>query len=289
MKAKKINVALIVACITILISSCQKKDYKLDEPLDKSQIQFEVVQDFNADAGGNTVILKNNTASTVSIWDYQTGKSTRQQDTIHYAFKGDYTIKFSAVTGGGIVAVDSVKISVTENNLDYVSDPMWTNISGGAGHEKTWVLDTDGLFFEGPMAFVDPANFANVWWDAGQGIYPDNMARGDYGEMTFSLITGPDFRNIKKMENNVQEKGTYMLNLIDKTLTVNGGTILRGYKPAKNGITGISNWTTYEIVALDENTMQLGVYRDKDVDGEGLALLVYNFVSKEFAESQPAE
>src|SRR5690606_9317424 len=172
------------------------------------------------------------------------------------------------------------------NNLNYVADPMWNYISGGVGHEKTWVLDTDGLFFEGPMTFVDPNNFSTIWWDAGQGIYPDNMARGDYGEMTFSLITGPDFRNIKRMENNVQEKGTYMLNIADKTLTINGGTILRGYKPAKNGITGISNWTTYEILALDENTLRLGVYRDKDVDGEGLALLVYNFIAKDFAESQ---
>lgn len=27
--------------------------------------------------------------------------------------------------------------------------------------------------------------------------------------------------------------------------------------------------------------MRLGVYRDKDVDGAGNALLVYNFISKE--------
>src|SRR5690606_21547469 len=148
MNLKRINIGLIISTMMLIIS-CQKNEYELVDPLDKSQIQFEVVQDFDADAGGNTVILKNNTPETISMWDYQTGKSTRQQDTVRYAFKGDYTIKFSTVTGGGIVEVDSVKVSVTENNLNYVADPMWNYISGGVGHEKTWVLDTDGLFFEG--------------------------------------------------------------------------------------------------------------------------------------------
>jgi hypothetical protein len=45
------------------------------------------------------------------------------------------------------------------------------------------------------------------------------------------------------------------------------------------------NWSYYEIISLTATTMRLGVYRDKDVDGEGNALLVYNFISKEFSDN----
>lgn len=87
------------------------------------------------------------------------------------------------------------------------------------------------------------------------------------------------------MENMGSQTGTYFLNVAGKILTINNASILRGYKPAKNGITGISNWTNYKILSLDENTMQLGVIRDKDVDGEGPAMIVYNFLTKAFSEN----
>lgn len=268
----------------IMLVACKKDEHTLGRTLDKSEIKYEVSQDLATDPGGNTVIMKNLTPGTISMWDYGTGTSTRMTDTIHFAFQGDYVIKFSAATAGGIVKMDSVVVKVSKENLSYVTDQMWFDISGGPGKQKSWVLDTDGKYFLGPMTFYDPANFNTIWWDAGQGIYPDNMARGDYGVMTFSLIGGPYFTAVKPKEGGVTETGTYALNLAKKRLTITGGTILRGYKPAKNGISGI-NWNYYEIIALTENTLRLGVYRDKDVDGEGNALLVYNFISKAYSDN----
>ncbi|MGY0036655.1 hypothetical protein [Pedobacter sp. NJ-S-72] len=110
------------------------------------------------------------------------------------------------------------------------------------------------------------------------------MAKGDYGVMTFSLIGGPGFNAVKPMEGGITQNGTYSLDPAKKRLVVTGGTILRGYKPAKNGITGV-NWDYYEIISLTANTLRLGVYRNKDVDGEGNALLVYNFISKDYSDS----
>jgi len=276
-------IKILCMLMVLAVASCKKDKHELGAALSKSAIKYSVTQDFKTDSGGNTVILKNLTPETISMWDFGTGTSTRMTDTVHFAFKGDYTIKFSAATDGGIVQLDSVVVKVTKENLSYVTDQMYYDISGGPGKEKTWVLDTDGKLFLGPLTFIDPANFNTVWWDAGQGIYPDNMAKGDYGTMTFGLVGGPAFRAVKPMEGGVTQTGSYSLNLAKKRLTITGGTILRGYKPAKNGISGI-NWSYYEIIALTANTMRLGVYRDKDVDGEGNALLVFNFIIKEYSD-----
>src|SRR5690349_20834308 len=98
---KKISLLLLV--ITGVVLSCEKKDYKLGSSPDKSQINMEVKQDLAVDPGGNTVYLINHTDKVEPVWNYATGKSMRRVDTVRYAFKGDYKIARSAVTGGGIV------------------------------------------------------------------------------------------------------------------------------------------------------------------------------------------
>lgn len=291
----KLKIGWIVS-VSLLIITCQKNDYKLEAPLDKSQLQFEVIQDFDADPGGNTVILKNNTPETVSIWDYSTGTSTRQQDTVHFAFQGDYTIKFSAMTGGGIVAADSVVVSVTENNLNYVNDPLWLALSGGPGTEKSWILDIDHHFFEGPLYFYGTEN---GWLEGGDaGCYGEDcwnwspdyagntwiMPYGDYGSMTFSLKNGPFVQvDHLMLPSRASESGTYNLNVDEKTLSLSNASIL--HDQDREGC--VDNWGDIKLFSLTANTMQLGVLRKASC--EGAAYLVYNFVSKDFAESQKDE
>ncbi len=295
----------------IFIISCQDDTQELGRRLDKSEIKFRVEQPLDIDEGGNTVVMINETPGTVAMWDYGTGRSNRMVDTVRFPFKGEYTIQFSALTAGGVVKMDPVIVEVTQDNLMYVNDPLWTALSGGPGEEKSWVLDTEGKAFAGPLSFYGTSN---GWleeggpWAEGQfetGCYGDDcwtwspdaawiysnnaMAQGDYGVMTFSLEGGPYFSATKPMENGIEEEGTYYLNTDNKTLTINDASILRGYKPGKNGLTGISDWTNYTILALDENTLRLGVIRDKDVDGEGPAMIVYNFISQEYDENWTPE
>jgi hypothetical protein len=288
--------------LPLLFVACKKDEHTLGTVLSKSEIKYTVSQDLQADAGGNTVILRNTTPGTLSMWDFGTGTSTRMVDTVKFAFAGDYVIKFAAVTGGQVVPMDSIVVKVTKDNLNYVNDPLWTALTGGVGQEKEWILDTQGIYFAGPLSFFGVNNGwlkgGGVWsagatgcygadcWTWGPGtsdIYPSMMAQGDYGVMTFSLKGTAAFKAVKPMENNVTQTGTYYLNTGSKMLSVNNATILRGYKPTKNGISGISNWSSYKVISLDENTLQLGVIRDHDVDGEGPAMIVYNFVTKQFA------
>lgn len=298
---------LALLMLPLLFSACKKDEHELGRVLDKSEIKFSVTQDMSADAGGNTVILTNMTPGTIPMWDYSTGTSTRMVDTVRFAFAGDYVIKFSALSGGARVDMDSVIVKVTKDNFSYVNDPLWTSLTGGVGQEKEWLLDTDGKFFNGPMYYYGTSNGwlkggsewaggstgcygGDCWsWEVGTAdLYPNHMSSGDYGSMTFSLKTTAAFKAVKPMESGITQNGTYSLNVNAKVLTINNASILRGYKNQKNGLRGISNWTTYTILSLDENTMQLGVIRDADVDGEGKAMLVYNFVTKAFIDNYVA-
>src|SRR5688572_4598772 len=124
----KITLILFLAVLTVL--SCKKKEYSLSGLPDKSAIKMDVKQDLTVDAGGNTVYLTTGTEQILPVWDYGTGKSNRLTDTIRFAFKGDYTIKRTAVTDGGLVELDPVTIHVTKDNLLYVNDPLWNLLSG---------------------------------------------------------------------------------------------------------------------------------------------------------------
>jgi hypothetical protein len=284
-------------------TACQEDNFELGDRLSPADIDFEVVQDYSIDSGGNTVILRNNTPGTIAMWDFGTGRSTRTIDTVRYAFKGQYTINFSALTAGGVVEMDPVTIEVTKDEYKYIEDPLWIALTGGPGEEKTWLLDMEAKYFEGPLYFYGTNNGwlegGNAWDGGDTGCYGDDcwnwspvyadntwlLPEGDYGTMTFSLKGGPFFTNVKPMEGGVQENGTYTLSVETKQLTINGASILRGYKGENKGLAGVSNWSNYTVLSLDENTMQLGVIRDKDIDGEGPAMLVYNFISKEYSDN----
>ncbi|MFT3679252.1 MAG: hypothetical protein QM791_03200 [Ferruginibacter sp.] len=283
----------IVLLGAFMYASCKKEKHTLESLPDKSQIKFEVKQDLATDDGGNTVILSNLTPETIPMWDYGTGKSNRQTDTVKFAFAGTYTIKFSVVTGGGIVEMDPVTITVTKDNLNYVNDPLWTALSGGVNQEKTWLLDLDAngvsKFFDGPLYFygttmgwggaclpggTDCWNWPPAW--------KDNtwlMDKGDYGTITFSLKGGP-FVTAKHLMLPARgtENGTYFLDKDAKTLTLTDVTPL--HDSNRDGC--VAQWGNIKLFSLTENTMQLAVLR---TSCEGPCLLVYNFISKAYADA----
>jgi hypothetical protein len=287
------TIASILLLALLAIVSCKKQKYTMQALPDASSIKFDVKQDLAIDPGGNTVILTNLTPQTIPMWDYGTGKSNRQIDTIRYAFAGTYTIKFSVVTGGGIVEMTPVTITVTKDNLSYVDDPLWTALSGGVGNEKTWLLDLDAngvsKYFDGPQYFygtdmiwggVCKPGGSDCWnWNPG---WKDNtwlMPQGDYGTLTFSLKGGPFVKAVHKMiPSRGTENGTYFLDKDAKTLTLTGVAPL--HDQGKDACVG--QWGNIRLLSLTENTMQLAVLRS---NCESPCLLVYNFISQQYADS----
>ena len=278
----------VIILAVFIFTSCKKQEYNLDRLLDRSELKFDVIQDLTLDAGGNTVILVNNTPDAIGLWNYGTGISTKSRDTVRFAFEGEYEIKFLVSNGGGITEAEPIKIKVTQDNLNYVSDPLWINLSGGPGNEKTWVLDygNHGIF-DGPVYYYEPAT---TWTEFQNGTaklgwapaWKDNTwlisANDTASTMTFSLKGGPYFKTHKVTEG-VDESGTYYLDAANKTLTTTGGTILR----SQSFIANATNWNNKLVVlSLTENQLQIGVRR---TNSEGDYLYVWNYVSKEYADS----
>ena len=297
MKNIKILIAsFLMLGIGFLITSCEAEKYSLGNSPDKSEIDFEIVQDFVADPGGNTVVMTNKTDGVILTWKYGTGKSDKKVETVKYAFKGDYTINISAVTAGGIVELDPVTITVTDDNLSYVNDPLWNLLSGGVGNSKTWVLDLDAngdsKFFDGPMYFYGTDN---AWLEGGdEGCYGGDCwnwspewkgnewiaAQGDYGSMTFSLDGGPFLTtNHLMIPSYGEESGTYFLDIDTKTLTTSDATILH----TNENDACVDNWRGMKVFSITENSLQLGVLRKDSCDGA--ATLVFNFITKEYSDN----
>lgn len=269
------------------IISCnpEEDDRNLTGKLDASEIDFQVIQDFDLDSGGNTIILINNTPETISVWDYGTGKSNKKIDTIRFAFQGDYVIKRTAITEGGQVELEPITVTVTDDNLNYVNDPLWTNLSGGVGNSKAWVADNGNYgFAPGALAYADPSttvefnNFTPNWEPEGlpPGSTDENMNWGNY--MTFSLEGGP-FMTVHDGDDNLLETGTYFLDKDAKTLTTNGAFILR----PENYIANASNWNNnVKILTLTGNQLRIAIMRTND---EGPWYYILNYVAKDYADS----
>ncbi|MDT0685407.1 hypothetical protein [Autumnicola psychrophila] len=296
--------------VGLLLSSCQSEEYSMGDKLDPSEIDFEVIQDYDIDAGGNTVILKFNTPGATPVWNYGTGKSSRAVDTVRFAFQGDYEINLDVITAGGVVDVDPVTISVTEDNLSYVEDPLWTKLTGGNGQSKTWLLDLDeegtSTYFGGPLYFYGTNNGwleGGSEWDGGAtGCYEEGgdcwnwspewagntwlMPAGDYGSMTFSLEGGPFVTVDHQMAANLGEQsGTFFLDKDNHTLTLTDAGILHN-----EGVDACAiNWGNVHIFSLTDDTMQLGVLRPDGCNNEGPAMLVYNFITEEYKENYVPE
>ncbi|MEH6405935.1 MAG: hypothetical protein V7767_01515 [Leeuwenhoekiella sp.] len=288
-------ICLLFLFTAIGLTSCQKDEYSLGDKPETSQIDYEVIQDYNVDPGGNTVILKLNSDKVTPIWNYGTGRSNRAIDTIRFAFKGEYTIDLDVVSAGGIVDLDPITISVTEDNLNYVNDPLWTALTGGVGQSKTWLLDLDeegvSKYFAGPMYFYGTEN---GWLEGGDaGCYGDDcwnwspdwagnswlMPAADFGYMTFSLDGGPYVTVDNKTLASGEKSGSFYLDKDKHTLSLVNAVMLHN----QGNDACVNDWGKITVFSLTDDTMQLGVLRRDDCDGA--AMLVYNFISKEYSDN----
>jgi hypothetical protein len=294
MKNIKILLSMLLASLC-LISACQDDEYELGRMLDKSEIHFRVEQDLTTDPGGNTVILINETPETVPMWNYGTGRSNRQVDTVRFAFKGEYEIRFSALTAGGIVEMDPVTIQVTEDNLMYVDDPLWTLLTGGVGEEKTWLLDLDAegntKYFDSPLYFSGNGigwegecvvEGGECWiWEA---VWKDNQwiaEAGDFGTMTFSLEGGPFVTVDHKLTTGRgTESGTYFLDADNRTLS------LTDVVPLQNSWADndVAAWSKGKIISMTEHSMQLAYEHNAKEE-----FVILNYISQEYSDNWVAE
>lgn len=256
----------------------------------------------------NTVYLKSLMTGYTPLWEHPQGRSQAETVTLKIPFAGSYIVKFGVETRGGVVYGDPYTFELTTNNLSYVDDPLWTSLSGGVGNSKVWLLDLTAegvckhfagpLFFYGtadwygnvnlgldPLAgFLNSSGEADTWnWQAdwsGNGSWLfSSTGAADYGTMTFDLKNGAHVV-VDNLVSGVKQNGTYMLNTEDYTLKMTDAGIL--HDPGRDAI--VTAWGSCRVFYLDDNFLQLGVMRDND-PSEGNCMLVYNFISKDWADA----
>lgn len=190
--------------------------------------------------------------------------------------------------GGVVYAADSSEFVIEEFYSGFVDHELWTNLTGGVGHEKTWRLDYGAYgLAAGPLTYCEPqttwdewqAGTAQIGWAPAWGGNEWIIEEADKdSRMTFSLIDGAVMTTHKVTEG-VDEVGTFSLDVDNHTLTTSDATILR----SNSFIANATNWNkNLAILELTENQLMVGVRRTND---EGDYLYVWNFVSVEYAEN----
>lgn len=303
MKTNKLNIVFsLLAFMALAFTACQPEDYTMGEMISKNQLEYSITQ--NPD-DPNMLLLESLTPGVTPLWITPMGRSTRIKDTVLIPFAGDYNFIYGVQSEGGFVQADTFKLSITTNNLMYVQDPLWEKLTGGVGKEKTWLLDLDengvSKYFNGPLYFYgtddswesmalykngkdadavkEALGIEDTWyWESSWKGNEWMMQAGDYGSMTFSLKGNATVTVDNKMLGR-QEEGTFFLDAEAKRLTMTDATPV--HNPEHDPL--VSSWGDIKVMSLTEDAMQLAVLRDQSEEGE--ALLVYNYISQEYADN----
>ncbi|WP_319502168.1 hypothetical protein [uncultured Draconibacterium sp.] len=271
---KILRIFSVLSLVAIMFSACMPDEYELQEPWDKSALKFSVTVDTQ---NPNKLYLKSETPGAQPYWVTPVGTSIKLDDAITIPFPGDYTITYTVETPGGLVTADPYTFTITTVDEDFVSDPMWTNLTGGIGQSKTWVLDLDAdavsKYFLGPFYFGgtgwewDPA-FSDIPW-AG-------VSAGDYGTMTFDLIGNANFSCDNKMFPDLSGTGTFMLFPETSELITYGAEVIHDKAQGER----IANWNAVmKIKMLTADQMQLICYINPN------EWLIYNYITKDYYDS----
>ena len=262
--------------LTLLFSACTPDKYELGPMLSKSDLLFTVTQDAS---NPNIFVLNSETPNAQPYWVTPVGTSTRLTDTIDIPFPGKDTIYYSVESPGGIVTADPYVFDVTTIDAAYVSDSMWTYLTGGIGKSKTWVLDLDAngvsKYFLGPVYFGSPSG---EWDPAWSDIPWANIPAGDYGTMTFDLIGNAHLTTDNKMFPALSGAGKFMLYPGTGELITYGAQVLHGHGQGDR----IYNWfAKMKIKSVGRDHLQIIAYMNSAHD----EWLIYNYITKDYYDS----
>ncbi len=158
----------LLSIVAIMFTSCSPEEFALGAVDVKSEDLVEgIAFKIEHDATNPNIIYLTSLmgAEYTPLWNHPQGRSQEQKVTLKMPFAGTYDVQFGVQTRGGVVYGDTVTFNVENMYAEFVSDPMWTLISGGAGQEKTWYLDLDAegtsRYFKGPIYFFTK----NYTWD----------------------------------------------------------------------------------------------------------------------------
>lgn len=234
--------------------------------------------------------------SYLALWEHPQGRSEGNEVTLQMPFAGTYSVTFGIQTNDGIIYGESATFTVDDFCADFVTDDLWTYLSGGVGNSKRWVLDIDAdgvsRYFNGPVYFYG----TDDCWESitgGESIDGDSWSWeadyssvagwqftspliDDFGYMEFDLIDGSNY-SVVMNDLGISQTGTYMLDTDAHTLTLTDAQLLHdAYNDAL-----VDAWSgKLTLLSLTEDAMQVGVIRTSDP-----CMLSFNFVSEDYYDN----
>ena len=204
---KNIKYLLLIIGCTAIVSSCTPDDPKFGKLLAPSKLKYTVTQNSSYD---NQVFLNSETEGVIPYWDYGLGVSRAIKDTIIIPFGGDFWVKYTGFGRAG-ATTDSTKITITENDPTFFSDPQWNLLTNGAAG-KTWIFDlADPITYYGKEYIAHTGSSDDWIYDPGSCPSWSGFPCGtDWGEVTFDL------------------NGSYNLTVKQKSLTTDTYTTTKG-------------------------------------------------------------
>ena len=292
----KSSIYLFIASMVILFSACTPEQYDLGEkdvtPDDLVEgLAYTIAHDAD---NPNIVYLESKMGdSYTALWEHPQGRSQAKKVTLQMPFDGVYAVRFGVQTRGGVVYGEPATFTIQDFYAGFVTNELWTLLTGGVGASKTWIPDNGqyGLA-PGELAYADPSGTVewNNWsanWEPAAGF---SMAAGDNpiweSSITFNLINGANVQVDDRSTGGVGEKnGSFMLNTDAHTITFTDVDLL--HTAGWSNMT--SNWKKdLKILTMTENQLRIGILREKDTSGEDPWWIVWNFVNKEYADSYEA-
>lgn len=292
----KSSIYLFVASVVMLFFACTPEQYDLDAkdvtPDDLVEgLAYTITHD---PVNPNIVYLESKMGDRyTALWEHPQGRSQEKKVTLQIPFDGTYTVRFGVQTRGGVVYGEPATFTIQDFYAGFVTNELWTLLTGGVGASKTWIPDNGqyGLA-PGELSYADPGGTVewNNWspnWEPAAGF---TMAAGDNpiweSSMTFDLINGANVSIDDRSTGGVGvRKGSFMLNTDEHTITFTDVDLL--HTAGWNHMT--SNWKKdLKILTMTENQLRIGILRQKDTSGEDPWWIIWNFVNKAYADNYEA-
>ncbi|PCI35966.1 MAG: hypothetical protein COB60_00895 [Flavobacteriaceae bacterium] len=241
----------------LMFSACEPivDEEVLMNTMDVSGVELVATQ---STVGGNEITLQMVTPGITGYWDYNLGKALTDRFTFIYPIPGQSTFTYTGTLGAEFF---TKTIDVQIDQLDHRLEQDWYNlVSENTVEGKTWVFDGTG----GDKGFWwymcppnEPEAWESAWWNAGgDGDSPIDAT----GKMKFDLNGAGNFTYYAK-PGAVAETGSFVLDIANQMLKINGVNILGAEEPRGNP-DGL-----YTIISLTEDKMIL--YMPKNAGGTG--------------------
>lgn len=247
MKINKI-VSLFIVSLVLVFSACEPivdQEY-LKNTTDVAGVELVATQ---STTGGNEITLNMVTPGITGYWDYNLGKALTNKLTFIYPIPGTATFTFTGTLGAEFF---TKTIDVQIDQLDHALDQDWYDlVSTETAAGKTWVFDGtggDGGLWWFMSAPGNPDGAMGAWWNAGGECCPPSDVAG---KMKFDLNGAANF-TYQSGSSAAGVLGSFVLDVANQTLQVNGPNILGGATEGGNNPSGL-----YKIITLTEDKMVL--------------------------------